>query len=67
MPVVMPEKLRRLIVALYQHAGVKLKDGLAIADQQPACNLSIHAPHAMHLLPTYLATTWCSLPLRRRG
>jgi len=36
MPVVMPEKLHRLIVALYEHAGVKSEDDHLIADHQVA-------------------------------
>ena len=54
MPVVMPEKLHRLIVALYEHAGVKPEDARVIADHQVASNLTGHDSHGVHLLPTYL-------------
>ncbi len=54
MPVVMPEKLHRLIVALYEHAGVKPEDARVIADHQVASNLAGHDSHGVHLLPIYL-------------
>ncbi len=67
MPVVMPERLHRVIVASYEHAGVKAEDTRVIANQQVASHLAGHDSDGVHLLPTYLASTWCSLPLRRRG
>jgi LDH2 family malate/lactate/ureidoglycolate dehydrogenase len=54
MAVMMPEKLHRLIVSLYEHAGVKPEDARAIADHQVASNLAGHDSHGVHLLPTYL-------------
>jgi LDH2 family malate/lactate/ureidoglycolate dehydrogenase len=54
MPVVMPAKLHRLIVALYEHAGVKPEDACVIADHQVASNLAGHDSHGVRLLPTYL-------------
>ena len=54
MPLVMPEKLHRLIVALYEHAGVKPEDARVIAEHQVASNLAGHDSHGVHLLPTYL-------------
>jgi LDH2 family malate/lactate/ureidoglycolate dehydrogenase len=54
MPVMMPEKLHRLIVSLYEHAGVKPEDARVIADHQVASNLAGHDSHGVHPLPTYL-------------
>ncbi len=54
MPFVMPEKLHRLIVALYERAGVKSEDARTIADHQVASNLAGHDSHGVILLPTYL-------------
>ncbi len=54
MPVVMPERLHRLSMALYEHAGVKPEDARVIADHQVASHLAGHDSHGVHLLPTYL-------------
>jgi uncharacterized oxidoreductase len=54
MPVVMPDKLHRLIVALCEHAGVKPEDALVIADHQMASDLAGHASHGVYLLPACL-------------
>ncbi len=45
MPVVMPDKLHRLTMALYEYAGVKAGDARVIADQQVASHLADHDSH----------------------
>ncbi len=67
MPVVMPGTLHRLIVALYEHAGVKPEDARVIAEHQVASHLAGHDSHAAGLAPPCLAKTCYSLPPRRRG
>jgi LDH2 family malate/lactate/ureidoglycolate dehydrogenase len=54
MPVVMPDALHRLIVALYEYAGVKPEDARIVAEHQVAANLTGHDSHGVHLLPIYL-------------
>ncbi len=54
MPVVMPGRLHRLAVALYEHAGVAPADARVVADHQIGANLAGHDSHGVHLLPTYL-------------
>jgi len=54
MPIVTAEKLHRLAVALYEHAGVSAADARTVADHQVDANLAGHDSHGVHLLPTYL-------------
>jgi LDH2 family malate/lactate/ureidoglycolate dehydrogenase len=54
MPIVTAEKLHRLAVALYEHAGVSAADARTVADHQVEANLVGHDSHGVHLLPTYL-------------
>jgi uncharacterized oxidoreductase len=54
MPVVRPERLHPLAVALYEHAGVSAGDARTVADHQIDANLAGHDSHGIHLLPTYL-------------
>jgi uncharacterized oxidoreductase len=50
----MPDKLHRLIAALYEHAGVKPEDARVIADHQVDSHLAGHDSHGVHLVATYL-------------
>lgn len=54
MPVVMPEPLHRLAVALYESAGVAAADARVVADHQVDANLAGHDSHGIVLLPIYL-------------
>lgn len=54
MPVVTAERLHRLAVALYEHAGVPPAEARTVADHQVEANLVGHDSHGVHLLPTYL-------------
>jgi len=54
MPVVTAEKLHRLAVALYEHAGISPADARTVADHQVEANLAGHDSHGVHLLPAYL-------------
>jgi LDH2 family malate/lactate/ureidoglycolate dehydrogenase len=54
MPVVMSDRLHRLAVALYEHAGVKSEEARVVADHQIDANLAGHDSHGVVLLPTYL-------------
>ncbi|MBI3454239.1 MAG: Ldh family oxidoreductase [Candidatus Rokubacteria bacterium] len=54
MPVVMPDQLHRLAVALYERAGVAPEDARIVADHQVGANLAGHDSHGVVLLPTYL-------------
>jgi uncharacterized oxidoreductase len=54
MPVVMPDRLHRLAVALYEHGGVKPEEARVVADHQIGANLAGHDSHGVVLLPTYL-------------
>ncbi len=54
MPTVTAEKLHRLAVGIYEHAGVSPADARVVADHQVEANLVGHDSHGVHLLPTYL-------------
>jgi uncharacterized oxidoreductase len=54
MPVVMSDRLHRLAVALYEHAGVTPEEARVVADHQIGANLAGHDSHGVVLLPTYL-------------
>jgi LDH2 family malate/lactate/ureidoglycolate dehydrogenase len=53
-PVLTAERLHRLAVALYEHAGVSGEDARVVADHQVDAHLAGHDSHGVHLLPTYL-------------
>ncbi len=50
MPVVMPDRLHRLIVPLNGHVGVKSEDARLIVEYQVASHLVGHDSHGVHLL-----------------
>jgi uncharacterized oxidoreductase len=54
MPTVSAERLHRLAVLLYEHAGVSSADARVVADHHVEANLAGHDSHGIHLLPTYL-------------
>ena len=54
MPVVMPDRLHRLVSELLQHAGAPPEEARIVADHQVEANLVGHDSHGVHLLPTYL-------------
>jgi uncharacterized oxidoreductase len=54
MPTVTAERLHRLAVLLYEHAGVSSADARVVADHHVEANLAGHDSHGIHLLPTYL-------------
>src|SRR4051794_32032923 len=54
MPTVNPERLQRLIGAVFEAAGASAEDAETVARHMVGANLAGHDSHGVQLLPTYV-------------